>query len=140
VNREDFAARLRALWEALADLEGFAADVSREDLLTDRRTQLMVLHALFIASQSTIDLALQAVKALEIPSDGTYRDAFRGLATAGQLDAELTNGLQGWASFRNVVAHFYPVIDFDRVFDALHQRDDLAAFADWARGFLAAEE
>jgi uncharacterized protein YutE (UPF0331/DUF86 family) len=136
LNREDFEQRLRALWDALADLREFAAEVSKEQLHEKRRIQLMVLHALYIATQACIDLALQAAAAKRLPSGGTYRDAFSALARAGLLDEELASRMAGWASFRNVLAHFYPIVDFDRVFEALQETADLQAFAAWSKDFL----
>jgi uncharacterized protein YutE (UPF0331/DUF86 family) len=58
-----------------------------------------------------------------------YQDAFRRLGTSGFIPEQLSERLAGWAGFRNVLAHFYPVIDFERVHAALSELDDLESFA-----------
>ena len=56
--------------------------------------------------------------------------AFIALGRDGVIDAELAARLADWASFRNVLAHFYPVVDMKRVWDALGEIEDLLAFQD----------
>lgn len=39
--------------------------------------------------------------------------------------------MANWASMRNVVAHFYPVLDLSRVYDSLDEIEQLTAFEAW---------
>lgn len=122
--------RLAVLMDALADLRRYRESVSRARLGSDRDTQHMVLHAMYVAVQVAIDIALHALADAEQPAAATYREAFRGLAAAGMLDAELADRLEGWAGLRNVLAHHYATVDYGLVHDALiHELGDLEAFA-----------
>lgn len=126
----DVARRLLGvLLDNLADLRRYRETLTRSALRGQRDLQHMVLHALYVTIQASVDLALHAAADLALPQATTYQDAFRRLGEAGLLDAALAERLAGWAGLRNVLAHFYPVIDYDRVFDALQELDDLAAFA-----------
>ena len=126
---------LQSLLDALSDLERYRQSVTREVLRADRDTQNMVLHALYVAIQSAIDLAFHAVADAGLPRPATYQDAFRRLSEGGRLEPELAERLAGWAGLRNVLAHFYPVIDFDKVHQAL--RDGLADLRTFARTMAA---
>jgi uncharacterized protein YutE (UPF0331/DUF86 family) len=137
IDPADFRRRLRALTEALSDLDRYAA-TPREQFLRERDTQRMALHALFTATQAAIDLALQVCSHRRLVTDGTYRDAFRALGEAGWLEPQLAQRLEGWASMRNVVTHFDPVLDLDKVFDTVLEHADLHAFAEWAIDFVNA--
>jgi uncharacterized protein YutE (UPF0331/DUF86 family) len=53
------------------------------------------------------------------------------LARAGRLPPDLASRLADWASFRNVLAHFYPVLDLRRVHESLSEIGDLRRFLDW---------
>jgi uncharacterized protein YutE (UPF0331/DUF86 family) len=61
----------------------------------------------------------------------TYQDAFRlrRLAEAGVLDGDLAERLAGWAGFRDVLAHSYAAVDYDRAYDTLDELGDLERFA-----------
>jgi uncharacterized protein YutE (UPF0331/DUF86 family) len=89
----------------------------------------MVLRALYVASQAAVDLAMHLGADAGLAPAMTYQDAFRRLVDAGVLERELAERLAGWAGFRNVLAHFYASVDYDRVYDALGELDDLERFA-----------
>ncbi|MBI2901883.1 MAG: DUF86 domain-containing protein [Planctomycetes bacterium] len=126
--------RRRALREALADLQRYAVTVPRDRFLADRDVQRQVLHALYVAVQACLDEAVEACQASGIEAGDTYREAFLALGRAGLLDPALASRLADWASFRNVLAHFYPVLDLERAHGALGEIDDLRAFESWLQG------
>ena len=130
VQREKAERLLSSLLDAIADLARYRDRVELGELRHSRDTQNMVLHALYVAIQSCIDLGFHVAGDRRLPRASTYQEIFLRLAEAGLLDPDLAHRLSGWAGFRNVLAHFYPVIDFDRVHAAL-QNDlgDLEAFA-----------
>jgi uncharacterized protein YutE (UPF0331/DUF86 family) len=122
--------RLDVLLDALSDLRRYRLHVTKEALVTDRDTQHMVSHALYVAAQAAIDLALHALADAEAHAAPTYQDAFRGLAGAGRLDRALAERLAGWAGFRNVLAHHYASVDYELVHVVLvSELDDLERFA-----------
>lgn len=111
--------RLDVLLDALADLRRYRDTVTPSRLRTDRDTQHMVLHAMYVAVQAAIDLALHALADAEQPLGTTYREAFAKLADAELVSPELAGQLEGWAGLRNVLAHHYAAIDYDLVHAAL---------------------
>ena len=122
--------RLSLLQDALADLRRYRAKYDATALKSDRDVQHMVLHALYIAAQSAIDLALHAAGDSEQPTATTYQQAFERLASAGRLDAALAQRMMGWAGLRNVLAHHYATIDYARIAATLaNELPDLEQFA-----------
>ena len=115
VDRESLRRRLSLLQDVLADLRRYRAKYDAATLVADRDAQHMVLHALYVAAQAAIDLALHAAAAAEQPSSTTYQQAFERLAAAGRLDRELAVAMMGWAGLRNVLAHHYANIDYARI-------------------------
>jgi len=117
------------LLDALSDLRRYRESIPRERLRSDRDAQHMVLHALYVAVQAALDLAMHLGADAGLPEAGSYQDAFRRLGEAGVAERDLAARLAAWAGFRNVLAHFYPVLDYDRAYDALSEIGDLEAFA-----------
>ena len=59
----------------------------------------------------------------------SYAEVFAVLGEAGVIDARLAAHLRAAAGLRNLVAHQYGVLDFDRVFlIARDELDDLLTF------------
>lgn len=77
-------------------------------------TDTVVLH-LWQAVQVTIDLAVSSCVRLGLGSPPTYGDAFRSLAAAGFVDAELAARLARAAGFRNLIVHAYAELDLRRL-------------------------
>lgn len=130
VERDLVRRRLALLQDALADLRRYRAKYDAAKLASDRDAQHMVLHALYVAAQCAIDLALHAAADAEQSTSATYQQAFQRLATAGRLDAALAQRMMGWAGLRNVLAHHYASIDYARVAATLaNELPDLEQFA-----------
>ena len=89
----------------------------------------MVLRALYVAAQAALDLAMHLGADAGLSPTATYQDTFRRLADAGLLDRDLAERLAAWAGFRNVLAHSYAMVDYDRAYDALGELRDLERFA-----------
>jgi uncharacterized protein YutE (UPF0331/DUF86 family) len=124
--REKLARLVEVLRDNLADLRRYASGPAMADIQRSRDAQHMVLHAMYVATQAAIDAATHVVADRGLPRATTYAETFDRLAEAGVIETGLARRLADWASMRNVLAHFYPVIDFGRVERALH--DDLGDF------------
>ena len=118
--------------KALDDLRRYRRTISMDRYLADTDEQRKVLHALLIAVQSVVDEGLAACRRLGLALDDTYRGAFRALGEAGQIPAEWIAPLMDWASLRNVLAHFYPVIDMRKAYECIDEIDLLEQFLDWS--------
>jgi uncharacterized protein YutE (UPF0331/DUF86 family) len=77
-------------------------------------TDTVVLH-LWQALQVVIDLAVSTCVRLGLGSPPTYADAFRQLADAQVIPAELADRLARGAGFRNLLVHGYGRLDLHRV-------------------------
>jgi len=130
VDQETLRRRLALLLDALADLRRYRVRFDAAALQTDRDAQHMVLHALYVAARSAIDLALHAAADAEQPTSTTYHQAFERLAASGRIDPALAARLVGWAGLRNVLAHYYANIDYARIAATLaNELPDLEQFA-----------
>lgn len=52
------------------------------------------------------------------------------------LPSDFARNLAPLAGFRNILAHEYLVVDWDHVFEKLHQTDDLVHFTEHIRDWL----
>jgi uncharacterized protein YutE (UPF0331/DUF86 family) len=117
-KREKLAVLLKALDEALVDLERYADSIGFDQFVRDRNAYRMVCHALLIAAQAAIDTAEVLVADRGLGPAQTYREAFDILARAGVLPADLAKDLSGWAGLRNALVHLYTHLDIQRLFEA----------------------
>ncbi len=129
VDRDKASRLLGELTGCLSDLRRYRDRVTRHELNTVRDTQHMVLRALYVASQAAVDLAMHVGADAGLPPAVTYQDAFRRLADGGLLERGLAERLAAWAGFRNVLAHSYASVNYDRAYDALAELGDLEEFA-----------
>jgi uncharacterized protein YutE (UPF0331/DUF86 family) len=129
VDREKAKRLVSELLNALSDLKRYRERITAKQLRDDRDTQHMVLHALYVGTQAAVDLAMHVGADAGLPQASSYQESFRRLAEAGRLDRDLADRLAAWAGFRNVLAHFYASVDYDRVFRALSELEDLERFA-----------
>jgi uncharacterized protein YutE (UPF0331/DUF86 family) len=114
----DAVARIRTVLPATAD--AFASD---------RTTREVVTFNLFLALQETIALAAHwlADEGRVVPT--SYGEVFAALGADGVIDDRLAARLRAAAGLRNLVAHQYGVLDFERVFlVARDELDDLLTF------------
>jgi len=122
VRDEGVLAHLRELDEAARDWERYRS-ISLEDLRTDRDKRNMVLHALLVNIQASIDIANHLVVASSSRRPETYRESFTILCDEGLIPEDLGAQLSDLAGFRNVLVHLYCRLDLDEVYGVL--QDDL---------------
>ncbi|MBM4394580.1 MAG: DUF86 domain-containing protein [Deltaproteobacteria bacterium] len=125
------AARRRAGRFALDDLRRYRDEVPLARLLADRDAERMVVHAMLVAVQACVDEALAECRRRGLSAD-SYRTAFQELGRAGAIPSEWVPELMDWASMRNVLAHFYPVLDLARVHAAMSATEPLERFLAWS--------
>ena len=97
---------LRELSESLEDWRRYQ-DISLEELRIDRDKRNMVLHALFISTQSAIDIATYIIAEKGLRKPSTYRETFEILEEQRIIPEDLANDLSDLAGFRNVLVHIY---------------------------------
>lgn len=122
VRDEGVLAHLRELDEAAGDWERYRS-ITLEDLRTDRDKRNMVLHALLVSIQASIDIANHLIAASSSRRPETYRESFAILCDEGLIPEDLGTQLSDLAGFRNVLVHLYCRLNLDEVYGVLH--DDL---------------
>ncbi|MCD6257722.1 DUF86 domain-containing protein [Candidatus Aerophobetes bacterium] len=120
VDKKGILEHFRELNEALKDWERYQT-ISLRELRSDRDKQNMVLHALLVSIQASIDIAnhIIAEKSLQKPS--TYRETFEILSKEGIISSELGDSLSDLAGFRNVLVHIYWRVNFEQVHRVLQE-------------------
>ena len=140
VDRTVLAKKLAAVRDAVARI----ADVlpaTREEFCSDRTTREVVTLNLFLALQDCIGVATHwlADAGWDVPQ--SYGEVFTVLGKREVLDRELALRLRAAAGLRNLIAHQYGTLDFDRVFAmATSQRGDLLTFCEQLAQRAAAED
>ncbi len=125
---EDYLQRLRSLGQA-----------SRAAYVTDPKIHDLAARYLHLAMEATIDIANHWISDVGLRTPDTNRDIFVVLEQAGEIDPALSERLQSWASFRNVLVHDYLTIDHGIAYRAIREDlGDLDAFRRWALGKLDA--
>lgn len=77
---------------------------------------------LYLAIQSTIDLAEAVIAFKNFRKPATMGEAFYILNEEGIIESELTEKMVKMTGFRNVIVHDYEKIDYDIVYNILHQK------------------
>jgi uncharacterized protein YutE (UPF0331/DUF86 family) len=77
---------------------------------------------LYLAAQSTIDLAEAVIAYDELRKPSSMSETFQILMERNIILPELSQKLVQMVGFRNVIAHDYAKVNYDIVFDVLQNR------------------
>jgi uncharacterized protein YutE (UPF0331/DUF86 family) len=133
---EGILGHLRELDEAAGDWERYRS-ITLAELKSDRDKRNMVLHALLVSIQASIDIANHLIAASSSRRPEIYRESFTILCDEGLIPEGLGARLSDLAGFRNVLVHVYCRLNLDEVYGVL--QDDLPAvnqFRDLVRAML----
>ena len=106
---------LGELDRALDALDEYSRTIDFARFTTERLAFDGVLHAMTVAGQCAIDLALMIVADRKLGAPPTYKDVFLALARAKVVPSELLDPLAEWASLRNVIVHLYTKLDLQKL-------------------------
>ncbi|MCX9076282.1 MAG: DUF86 domain-containing protein [Candidatus Methanoperedens sp.] len=109
---------LRELNDALKDWEKYQS-ISIEEIRSDRDKRNMVLHAMLVSIQASIDIATYIIAAKGFEKPSTYRETFEILAREKIIPEELGDELSDLAGFRNVLVHIYWGLNLEEVYGVL---------------------
>jgi uncharacterized protein YutE (UPF0331/DUF86 family) len=112
--------QLRAYLDRLDELQQH----SRETLRSDWHIQSMVERNLQLAIEVVISVSEQVIASLSLPTPEAAEAALQSLADARVIPPALAMELQQAVGFRNIIVHQYMSIDYDLVYDALHNDVD----------------
>lgn len=134
MDPEELAQTLAALEQARASLLDLR-ERQWDALIADRHLRNSLERSLEVAAVSMIDVCAHLLARLSAPPVETYREVFRVLVEAGRLPPTLGRRLEGWAGLRNVLAHRYGRIDFERLRLVIEtELTDLDEFLAWVAG------
>ncbi len=105
---------LRELEQAMGDWRRYQS-TSLKELREDRDKRNMVLHALLVSIQATIDIANHLIVERSLEKPSTYRESFQILSSQGVIPTKLADSLSDLAGFRNVLVHLYWELNLEEV-------------------------
>ena len=120
--------KISAARKYLSILDGFLK-YSREELEGRVEIKGAVERYMYLAMQSVIDLAEAFGSFKKFRKPTTMSESFYILEEEKVIPLELVVKLASMVGFRNIRAHDYERVDYDIVYDALHNRlTDLESF------------
>ena len=127
--------RLEKLSVCLKKLEPFKAK-EKEEIIQDPYIQDIIERNLEVSAQAIIDIAnrIISIEGLEKPRD--YYEAILRIGEAGILPLKFAQTLAPIAGFRNILVHDYMDIDWDEVYNNLHQLHDISQFMDYVKEWM----
>lgn len=130
VDKAVLAKKIASVRDAVTRIRSvLPADVKR--FQADRTAREVVVLNLFVALQECVALAAHrlADSGADVPAG--YRELFLALARDGVLDASLAQRLAAASGLRNLVAHQYGVLDWNRIYEiASSHLDDLLSYCE----------
>ena len=114
VDRPLVAAKIAVVRDALARVRA-VLPATRQAFAADRTAREVVVLNLFVAIQACLDLAGHwlADEGWEVPRQ--YADLFAALAEHDIISPDLSRRLAAAAGLRNLVAHQYGILDWERI-------------------------
>jgi len=136
VDRRKLSSRLSALEGYLTELRSFRG-VSREQFIREPALHHLAERYLHLACEAVLDIAQHIIADRGYPQASSYRNTIEVLEEERLIDEDLSERLQRWMGFRNILVHLYLEIDHGRVHDAIREDlGDLEAFKGIMARFL----
>ena len=119
----------------LKKLDPFKAK-KKDEILQDPYLQDIIERNLEVSAQAVIDIAnrIISIEGLEKPLD--YYQAIVRLGEEEIIPLDFARHLAPLAGFRNILVHDYMDLDWDEVYNNLHQLDDIAQFMDYVKNWM----
>ena len=111
----------------------------KEELLQDTYLQDIVERNLEVIAQSVIDIANRIISIEELEKPLDYYDAIMRLGEADILPLKFAEKLAPIAGFRNILVHDYLDINWDEVYNNLHQLSDITEFTSLIKTWMKAK-
>lgn len=130
VDRGFLAARVAAVRDAVGRIRA-VLPADPQAFLADRTIREVVVLNLFVALQDVLSLASHwlADSGGSVPQ--TYREVFQLLGEQGVIPPDLAGRLAAASGLRNLVAHRYAALDWERIHEiASFHLDDLLRFCE----------
>lgn len=120
--------KLSSVRKYLKILDGYKK-YSKKEIERDLNIKGALERYLYLAVQSTIDLAESIVSFKKFRKPATLGETFHILNEEKIISDQLTEKMIGMVGFRNVIAHDYDKVNYDIVFEILRNGlDDIVQF------------
>lgn len=113
--------KISSIQKYLKILEGYKK-YSRKELEDDLNIKGAVERYLYLVTQAAIDLADAVISFKNLRKPTTLSESFQILNEENIIPSELTKKLIRMTGFRNIIAHDYEDLNYDIVYDVLHNR------------------
>lgn len=113
--------KISSIREYLGILRGYAPRTF-EEIIQDVTLRGAIERYLYLAAQATIDLAEAVVALKRYRKPTTMSESFDILCDEQIIAREIAGRMVQLAGFRNVIAHEYTKVNYDIVYDVLHNR------------------
>jgi len=133
--------RLDELAERLARLRPLC-EKPQSEFEGDPYLRDIVERNLEVAAQCCIDISHRIISLEHSRKPTDYQDAILCMGELGVLPSDFAHRLAPLAGFRNILVHEYVTVDWNLVYQHLHELEDLEQFAhlvsDWMKQRLDA--
>lgn len=128
-NIETIENKISSVRKYLKILENYKK-VSSPEIESDINLKGALERYLYLAVQATIDLAEAVISYNNFRKPTVLSESFDILNEEGMISSELTKKLVKMVGFRNIIAHDYEELNYDIVFDVLHNKlNDIEEFS-----------
>jgi uncharacterized protein YutE (UPF0331/DUF86 family) len=127
--------RLNELSERLSRLKTLSVK-SKDDYAEDNLLRDLVERNFEIAVQCCIDISHRIIALEKARKPTDYYEAISLMGELGVLPVDFARRLAPIAGFRNILAHEYLSVDWDRVYAHLQNLEDLVQFDTLVRKWL----
>ncbi len=122
------AAKISMIHDAVARISA-VLPATLSQFRSDRTAREVVTLNLFVAIQECVAIASHLLADAGWGAPKTYGESFTALAEHSVVDVQLATRLRAAAGLRNLLAHQYGAIDFERLYEFADSRKaDLNAF------------
>jgi len=134
LNKDKLLKLIGLFDEALTELHSLK-QLDKETLLKSRDKYAME-HLFYRLAMISIDICFHIASRLQRRIPETYKDCFAVLNEADIISAETKKKLAELAGLRNLIAHIYWDIDYDKLYDYLNELTQLEDFRNTILGLL----
>lgn len=123
-KKESIEDRLLKLDQSLKVLEEYKG-ISWDKYQGDIKTQWIVERGFIIVAEMLFDIGAHILSSIYREYCDEYEEIIRGLASKEIISQNLSEGLEGFGGFRNVLIHEYVTLDSKKVYEALTGKIDI---------------
>lgn len=118
MTKRDFGTKLQNVRKFLAIAKKYSK-VTEKELISNEQLRLAAERALFLTTQSAIDLAEAYCHMKDFERPSSMHESFNILRENKVIDSKLCDRLLKMVGFRNVLTHGYSKIDYSKVIEVL---------------------